>query len=85
MSSQALLRLTLYVFAGIGVFSVLANLINGFGFLQTLAGVAMASALALFYKIGRDDGKNDCLLNYNPKAQQPDKQPSARQPQEPSL
>lgn len=79
MTSRALLLFTLLIFAGIGVFSLLANLVGNLGFLPTVTGLVMAAALALFYSIGRNDGKNDCLLASRPKANPTAAAPTQRQ------
>lgn len=68
MATRALLMFTLLVFAGIGVFSLLAHAFTNFGWANTLMAIIAAAALALFYKMGRDDGKMDCLLQARPKA-----------------
>lgn len=79
MSSRALLLFTLLVFSGMGVVFLLGTLLNNFGLLPTLTGLVMTAALALFYRIGYSDGKNDSLLQSRPKADKPATHPSQRQ------
>lgn len=83
MATRALLVFTLLIFAGIGVFALLANAFASFGWVNTLMAIIAAAALALFYKMGRDDGKMDCLLQTRPQANPTQPQASSNQRQEP--